>query len=740
MDEKEENAILKALPDDPPADHEAHSEVKLSTMAASPSYFFTWEKYRFAFLVEKCYTEKLAGTAARATYAALKAGKTLEEGKHMRMEMLSRIKSAKEMAELGLELPVVEKLPEDVSDIPLRYDRFHMSFHFILPDVTGEEYTGSRPPTFNCAIRSFSGRVLDAARVTAEAGRMFKAGSDRDFVTKWRDAIRKVHYRTVPAPDEELKAAWEKLALPLVVSQQKEKERQAAEAAANKGADGEAAPDASPTAEAKSEPSKSASAEPKPKKAKKDAANETADAPAGTESKEEAPKAESQPGAAAAASAKATPKEQTAEATAAAAATAEPKAKAKAEPKAKAEAKAEPKAKAEAKAKTKGKKTKANAEAEKESDSLPAIVLGPKEDAPEGHVAWDRISFREKETGYCVVHFTYKANEGGRVWWQLPMSQVNEDKELAYRICRLAYLKFSNGESKADIDKWKAQVLKGLGGAGAAAAGEPPRKKRKHAPKKEATDAVVKKLMAAGRLQDAIEISGRAKDKKCANINGIYARLPSGFNGCFAYEVFGASDKEEKRVIFYSSKKGRWQISNQLSEDNKGFAVAKVSDGRIPLSDPTLKLKWEVYDGKKGQDGKKGYNEDPDVKCQSVQSKTDGTKTEVKDEVKKEVKEEVKDEEDSDTSGPDSSDDESQSGSSSSASEESTAVPKAAPSVAMSSPASYPQPRTVTPRGGGAYQGPTAGRVCAKLLVSSQLRCGCCFKLVKDCTKGANAK
>jgi len=221
----------------------------------------------------------------------------------------------------------------------------------------------------------------------------------------------------------------------------------------------------------------------------------------------------------------------------------------------------------------------------------------------------------------------------------------------------------------------------------------------------------VQALQAAKKLAGAVRIEGRDLGAKNASINGIYALVDGGFEGLSAYEKAGGG---QPRFLFYSNRKARWKINDQLDDTKNGFAFAKVRDGgKVAPSDHSPALRWHVFDGKDG-----GYNEDAAVRCLAVAAQATAGAV-------------------GDASEDDSSVSSSSSSSGSDAEDEDDSdAPVAKGKAATRDAAGAP----VAPHSKQAAPRKPQGRVCAKMLVHAGLRCSCHFSLVGQCPGLAHSR
>mmetsp|Transcript_28000 Transcript_28000/g.80330 ORF Transcript_28000/g.80330 Transcript_28000/m.80330 type:complete len:943 (+) Transcript_28000:112-2940(+) len=426
------------------------------------------------------------------------------------------------------------------------------------------------------------------------------------------------------------------------------------------------------------------------------------------------------------------------------------------------------------------------------------------EDAPPDSKAHQEVKHK-KSTGCC--YFKFKLPDGGHIHFQATIKAAGSNLETAMRITRLCYVQFEQGAAKSDVEAYRGELYAlcqagsgstqapaqaaasgapaqaaasgaaagaapaaaagatapaATGAAPAAATGAAPEKtakskkrrkndkeeeevgnQKKQAKQSDQTSALVEQLRAEGRLAGAMRVEGRAPSAKNASINGLYAVVAAGFGSSRAYLKVGASSP---RYLFFSSKKKRWMINDELDDSKKGFAYAKIQDGgKAAPPEHGDQLRWQVFSGKE-----EGYSEDPAVRCVAVE----GAKTDSKDAKEKKAadgKEKAtiqrgatvssinSDSDDDEDSGESDS---SSSSSGSDAEEDATGQAAAeAPAVAasMANGASSPAPATFGVLAPTCPPGVrrVSGRVCAKMLVSAGLRCPCHFAYRRDCPNAA---
>jgi len=346
------------------------------------------------------------------------------------------------------------------------------------------------------------------------------------------------------------------------------------------------------------------------------------------------------------------------------------------------------------------------------------------EDAPPGHKAWEKVKAKTQSNGYGLCRFEFLRADGTKEQFQTTVRACGNNVEECTRVARLCYVKFDEGWSLEQVKEYRDrlydEVSKKAGTYVEKDVQAPKRtsgrRKRKgeveaggaeHAKRRRSSglEDQVQALQAANQLAGAVRIEGRDVGAKNASVNGIYALVDGGFDGSSAYVKAGGG---QPRFLFYSNRKGRWKINDQLDDAKNGFAFAKVRDGgKVVPSDHSPALRWHVFDGKEG-----GYNEDANVRCSKVAAaaKQAGAA--------------------GDASGDDSSVSSSSSSSGSDAEDEGGSDGPGSEGEAATGDAATargePDSTQATPR-------KPQGRVCAKMLVRAGFRCSCHFSLVGDC-------
>jgi len=80
--------------------------------------------------------------------------------------------------------------------------------------------------------------------------------------------------------------------------------------------------------------------------------------------------------------------------------------------------------------------------------------LGLIADAPEGHVAFKKVTFKKVKNGAPCVVFQFPVN-GERVQFQTTTRACGDSREIAEKIARLCYLKFETGASKEEVFRYR---------------------------------------------------------------------------------------------------------------------------------------------------------------------------------------------------------------------------------------------------------------------------------------------
>lgn len=393
------------------------------------------------------------------------------------------------------------------------------------------------------------------------------------------------------------------------------------------------------------------------------------------------------------------------------------------------------------------------------------------QDAPPGHEAHGKVKYTNSNRSWVFYYGTER--------FQITERAAGGSGEECARIARLCYMKFEEGWTKEQVlvfrneqcERFATPAHASPTEAGAEAEGKPPKKKRgKDAldlTKQEASE--VKRLRATGREFEIVRMHGRETKKKNSSVNGLYVQTRDGFGGVKAYEKVGSTP----RFLLYSAKRGRWLISDTVSDARQGFAYIEAKDGGT--SGPTVRKprgnRWFVFDGKDD-----GYKEDPAVQCTAINSsevaleakgaakKGAKSKKQVKQEIKEEESEaKVKAEpaepedasaqegepnatqtsqstlpakgEDSSSSDDSESDDDSDSSSASGAKQESEQG--RSPEQPLPQLVEVEQPAPAPPQ---PVLHTAQGRICAKMLVRTFFRCSCHFTYVDQCPEVLKAR
>mmetsp|Transcript_57663 Transcript_57663/g.134309 ORF Transcript_57663/g.134309 Transcript_57663/m.134309 type:complete len:706 (-) Transcript_57663:63-2180(-) len=362
------------------------------------------------------------------------------------------------------------------------------------------------------------------------------------------------------------------------------------------------------------------------------------------------------------------------------------------------------------------------------------------EDAPLSSAAHEKVKYKRQSNGSDVCFFEIITANGSKERLQTTLRACGGSQEEAMRIARLCYVKFEGGASRAEVEQYRNDLYAKFAAAGNSEKrqkhqvdGERSDKRRRRKANDEAS--LVEELRAAGRLAGALRIAGRDVSAKNASVNGVYTLVEGGFADTLAYRKVGSG---QPRFLFYSSRKSRWKINDELDDAKNGFAYAKTRDGgKAAPSDHGAVLRWHVFDGKA-----EGYNEDPALQCVALSeglavedAGVTGRSVPVK---KAEAEEDGKvqagqqDEESAASGSPSSS-------SSSSGSEEVENTQRQAEELMESASVPPSAPASSAAVSMQALHGRKIpyGRVCAKMLVRSGLRCGCHFSYLRDCPNRA---
>lgn len=233
-----------------------------------------------------------------------------------------------------------------------------------------------------------------------------------------------------------------------------------------------------------------------------------------------------------------------------------------------------------------------------DSALLPVVDIG---DALEGHEAWQQIRTKSNGDKDPVFRFHFQKSPGEKIAFQTTLLAAGGSHEMAQRVARLCYVRFTEGYDKASVTTYRDELYFKLNG------GRPPPKKR-HAPGSEKTSR--KRLRAAGEQKvRKLLIEGRAAGSKNESINGVYVLQSNLPEGLIAYKKLKSEDAP--RFLIYSDAKERWRISPALDAEKTSFAYIMASDGGAspPLSTASGPS-WQVFSGKD-----EGYSIDPDVRC-----------------------------------------------------------------------------------------------------------------------------
>jgi len=343
------------------------------------------------------------------------------------------------------------------------------------------------------------------------------------------------------------------------------------------------------------------------------------------------------------------------------------------------------------------------------------------EDAPIGHDAWIKVKYEPLAAG----HFKFRYLDSKSLF-RVAVGRCDGDVELAGRVARLCYVKMEAGAPYEECQQLREDLYTvGFGG------------KRSKAPGGEESAPPAKKAKAGGGTAKAgkvaagaLRVDGRSKDKKNASINGIYVPLQSLFDGAIAYQKQQAGDKD--RFLYYQASKSRWKINNKLGGSGSGFGYASVTDGgKASVADAGESVKWLVVDNKGGS-----YIEDADVRCVRLSPDPDefakqlqaekakdpakvgrsASVQEVSDDNTQKEKNGASDHSSGRSDGDSRSDDDGTSADNSDASSDDSASSDEASAVP-----GRPPPAAAF------------GRVCAKMLVRSHLRCACHYMYSNDC-------
>lgn len=400
-------------------------------------------------------------------------------------------------------------------------------------------------------------------------------------------------------------------------------------------------------------------------------------------------------------------------------------------------------------------KRKLASELASESVDMQAVELTPEAQS----VA---LKSRNKNGVAELYWCSFTTVDGKEIRCTANVAKCGSDEE-AQRISRLCYAKMQGGATEKEMEAYR-KILYNQSGAPAAkkpkkdAKDKKDPKEDKKAKKKKdkqkdkgageggSIAAQIEQLKTSGRLVGAITIEGRDAGARNATINGAYAALKGGFEGKLAYKK-----ADNERVLFYSSRKGRWKIHSSLDDAQGGFAYAKGPGDAAP--GPSLR--WSVYDGKE-----KGYTEDSGVKCKPIEGKpgeaeeskpvenksAEGAEQQAADSTAEPSNQGGAESSASDSDSADSDDEKEKSsaasGSSSGSSSDESADEAPGPSPGDASPKPPVTPSSTAANAAALrnaaiklaldMQGKRT-RVCAKMLVRAKIRCTCHFAYEKDC-------
>jgi len=384
-------------------------------------------------------------------------------------------------------------------------------------------------------------------------------------------------------------------------------------------------------------------------------------------------------------------------------------------------------------------------------------------DAPEGHLAWEKVSFDESANMCFIRH----QENGVRLRLEVSPKNVG-DKETAMRIGRLCFVEFNEGrKNPKETLKYRNELyqLAKYGKPAVAAQDklhkeEKKSKRAKRAPKddQKRTPQPMPEQSGEGRFVGALRFEGRAAGKKNAWISGVYMILPGGFDGHLAYQRWSGEDQPEGQplLMFYASEKKRWKVSNTLGDTKGGFAYLKTRDGTKPPSELPSGARWMVFEGKEN-----GYVEDADLTCVPKNPTAPAEKAADPESIAAAVSSDARTDESAgntahaeptasapagktaveDDGGSDDDDDASSSDSSSSASEDDQDDADADASTAEAGQDAAKLEEHKQAANGTATVPVTvvrrpAIRACAKMLVRVGLRCACHFTNVRNCPGG----
>lgn len=259
-------------------------------------------------------------------------------------------------------------------------------------------------------------------------------------------------------------------------------------------------------------------------------------------------------------------------------------------------------------------------------------------DAPTGHKAWEKVKYlssQNQRQGRGLCYFIFDPPSGSKIRFQTTVLNSNGSVDDAMRIARLCYMKFESGAQKAEVEAYRNELYKKCtdhiekGKEQSTENGEPPKKKRasgarkKPEPETNGQSAALNRSHVEAKLAGTVRVTGRNEDKKNSSINGVYSPIPGGFGDAVAYKKMGDANS---RYLFFSKRKSRWKISDELNDTTNGFAFAPASDGPSVNPDQCQGLRWAVFDGKA-----EGFNVDTQVQVVPFASNPGVAKENVED-------------------------------------------------------------------------------------------------------------
>ena len=337
--------------------------------------------------------------------------------------------------------------------------------------------------------------------------------------------------------------------------------------------------------------------------------------------------------------------------------------------------------------------------------------LDPSIDAPPDSGAWAHV----KLGNGIKYKFHWVGPDSVKDYFQVSIKQCGGNAEACERICRACYAKFEQGFDKDAVLRYREELC-GLIEETSTGLAEVHAEAGEEKDNKDNTTEVIEALRAEGRLTGALLLKGRDPSLQNSSINGIYVQLLGGFGGHIAYEKHVSASQDSiaaRKVLYFSAVKRRWKIGKML-EDNVGmFAYVKVPDsGQKPPVDLPEGTFWHVFNGKESS-----YQADEKVRCTLLAPAELGQQNAIRPDDAL-VHQDSEDEASSSSSS-------SSSASSSSEKARSRSPPHAVPT----------EPAFDT----GALR---RGRVCAKMMVRSGVRCICHFQMGQSCPllKGGQLK